>query len=116
LEAIRVRGSLTSDNASTLAEAAAQGVGIALLGTYVVGDYLRAGLLKEILPTRTEQNSVVVGVVPERTFLPQRVKLFMQHLVDGFGSPPVWDRDLLPGQSTCKASSLSELTRRGSRL
>lgn len=93
-ESIRVKGSLTSDNASTLAEAAAQGVGIALLGTYVVGDYLRAGLLKEILPTRVEQNSIIIGVVPERSFLPRRVKLFLQHLVEGFGSPPTWDRDL----------------------
>ena len=94
LELIRVKGSLTSDNASTLAEAAAQGVGVAMLGTYVVGDYLRAGLLKEILPTRVEQHSIIIGVVPERSFLPRRVKLFLQHLVEGFGSPPTWDRDL----------------------
>ena len=57
IETIRVRGPLASDNANTLAEAAIDGLGIVLLGTFVVGDHLRRGRLKEVLPGRLVQDS-----------------------------------------------------------
>ena len=94
VEAVRVRGPLASDNASTLAEAAVRGVGIALLGTFVIGDYLRRRRLREVLSGRLVQDSVVVAVVPERSFVPHRVHLLVEYLAESFGSPPTWDRDI----------------------
>jgi len=92
VESVRVSGPLVSDNAGTLAEAAIRDVGIAMLGTYVVGDALRAGLLREILPDRLIQDSAIVAVRPERNFLPLRITLLLKYLTGCFGDPPVWDR------------------------
>lgn len=94
VESVRVNGPMASDNAGTLAEAAIQGVGITMLGTYVISDALRRGLLREILPGRLVQESAIVAVRPERNFLPLRITLFLKYLKECFGDPPVWDRDL----------------------
>lgn len=99
VESVRVKGPLVSDNAATLAEAAVQGIGIAMLGTFVVGDYLRRGLLKELLPGRLLQDSVFVGVTPEHTLIPYRVGLFIEYLVERFGDPPIWDMGLVLGEA-----------------
>jgi DNA-binding transcriptional LysR family regulator len=94
IEAIRVRGQFTSDNASVLAEATVRGMGIALLGTFAVGDHLNSGALIEVLPGMLVQDSVVTGVLPERAYVPHRVNLFLDFLTNAFGSPPVWDRTI----------------------
>lgn len=94
VESVRVSGPLVSDNASTLAEAAIQGAGIVMLGTYVVGDALQRGALREILPGQLIQDSAIIAVRPERNFLPLRITLFLKYLAERFGDPPVWERAL----------------------
>jgi DNA-binding transcriptional LysR family regulator len=112
IEAIRVRGQLASDNASVLAEAAVRGMGIALLGTFAVGDHLNSGALIEVLPGILVQDSVVTGVLPERAYVPHRVNLFLDFLANAFGSPPMWDRNIStqasPKRKALKASRRSQ--------
>jgi DNA-binding transcriptional LysR family regulator len=91
---VRVTGPFASDNVAVVAEAATQGLGIAIAGTFIVGDYLRSGRLVEVLPGYMVQDSVVAAVVPARGFVPYRVGLLIEFLAERFGSPPVWDNGL----------------------
>lgn len=93
-ESVRVSGPLAADNASAVAEAARQGLGIAMLGTFVVGDDLRAGTLKEILRKDVLQRSVLAAILPDRGLVPARVKLFVDYLADAFAPKPPWDHDI----------------------
>ncbi len=93
-QTVRVGGPLASDNVATIVQAAEQGMGIVLAGTFVVGERLRSGTLKEILPGYVVQDSVVAAIFPARGFVPHRVALLTKFLAARFGNPPVWDRDL----------------------
>jgi DNA-binding transcriptional LysR family regulator len=92
IETVAISGQLASDNAAVLTDAAVQGCGIALLGTFTVGEALKEGRLVEILKDHVVQDSVIVAVVPSRTYVPPRVSVFIDYLIENFGTPPVWDR------------------------
>ena len=94
VESVRVSGPLAADSAQTLAEAARQGLGVAMLGTFVVGDDLRAGSLREILRRDMLQRSVFAAIFPDRGAVPRRVMLLIDHLAAAFGPTPPWDHDL----------------------
>ena len=92
IQQVRVSGPLASDNAEFLREAAVNGLGIAYLGTFAVGDELRAGRLIEILKGHTIANSAFVAAIPHPVYISSRVRLFVDHLVAKFGDIPPWDR------------------------
>jgi molybdate transport repressor ModE-like protein len=89
---IRVRGSLESNLGEALRDAALAGLGITLHSTWHVGEDLRSGRLKLVLPEYPPAESAIYAVMPQRNLTPPRVRVFVDFLTEHFGDPPPWDR------------------------
>lgn len=79
---VHVEGSFSSNEMSLLREAAAGGLGIALLPTLLVSDLLEAGSLVQVLPGLVEIEHHVAVVFPERELLPRHVRAFIDVLAE----------------------------------
>ncbi len=85
---VRVSGRVNANNSELLAEAAAQGVGIAFAPGFVVGPGLRAGRLVPILPDFEPPALPIYAVYPSRKHLSAKVRLFVEFLIERFAQPP----------------------------
>jgi DNA-binding transcriptional LysR family regulator len=84
---IAVSGSLMTNNATMLLEAACQGLGIVLMPVFHTAPYLRDGRLRRVLPKW--QSSVAIQVVfPNARHVPLKVRVFVDYLVKQFQNPP----------------------------
>ncbi len=91
-----------ANNGDLMGALAVAGLGIALLPTFIVGDDLRAGRLRELLPGALPADLTVQAVYPHRQHLAAKVRSFVDHLVEhcGSGGAPRWDRGLPdPGEA-----------------
>jgi DNA-binding transcriptional LysR family regulator len=70
------------------------GQGLALLPTFLVGDDLRSGRLKAVLPDYAAADLPIHAVYPHRRYLPAKVRHFVDHLLGACGPTPAWDRDI----------------------
>ena len=82
------------NNGDFIAAAAAAGIGIARLPTFIVADYLRSGRLRRILSSWTLPPIAVYAVYPKTRTLPAKTRRLIDFLVERFGPDPYWDRDL----------------------
>jgi DNA-binding transcriptional LysR family regulator len=71
---------LSANNGEALREAAIEGLGIAMLPTFIVMDALRDGRLKEIMCKYTQDLSGVFAVRPSRRFTPTKISLLIEYL------------------------------------
>lgn len=97
LAEIAVRGRLRANDSEALRAAALRGLGIALLPTWVVGDDVRAGRLRLLLPQREwliapGPERAIWAIYPPKKVVSPKVKAFVAFLGKSFGSPPYWDR------------------------
>ena len=83
--AVRVTGSLHSNNGDLLAEAAVLGVGVVCEPTFIVGPEIRAGRLVPILQEFAAPRSPIYAVYTSRKHLSARVRLFVDFLLERFG-------------------------------
>lgn len=81
---IRVRGNIESDNVLVLRGAALSGRGIALLPHYTVADDLHQGRLVHVLPHHHAIEHELFVVFPYRSYVPNRVRVFIDFMVDRF--------------------------------
>ncbi len=94
--AVTVAGSFSTNNSEALRDAALGGIGIGLLGTWVVAPQLREGSLVAALTdwrgelTRDVRN--VYAVYPRSAHVAPAVRAFAVFLRRHYGSPPVWER------------------------
>ncbi|GGB57899.1 transcriptional regulator [Tistrella bauzanensis] len=86
---VSITGSLRSNNAHFLAEAAAENVGIVLMGPFVVEEFLRDGRLVRILVGYEPRDTAVSAIMSDGAMASQHVSLFVDYLKS------VWP---LPGQ------------------
>jgi len=93
-ESVPVGGNLQVNHGDGLRAAAVAGLGVALLPTFIVGDDLRAGRLKPLLPNYRTRELSIYAVYPERRHLPAKVRAFVDFLVATFAGQPYWDRGL----------------------
>ncbi|MBL8566581.1 MAG: LysR family transcriptional regulator [Hyphomicrobiaceae bacterium] len=82
---IAVSGNLVSDNLDALRSAALSGMGVAYLGTDIIGDDLREGRLQRVLPDIGTPQLSVSAVYPSRRYLSAKVRSFIDFLVERFG-------------------------------
>jgi DNA-binding transcriptional LysR family regulator len=73
-----------------------EGLGVALLPTFLAGDDLRAGRLEALFPDLLDADTAIWALTPHRKLLATKVRLLLDHLVSGCGERPPWD-DALPG-------------------
>jgi DNA-binding transcriptional LysR family regulator len=91
----RVTGSLQTNSSEVVREAAIAGLGVALRSTWDVGEELKQGKLRIVLPQYRECRLVALyAVYPSRSFLPAKVRTFIDFLAELYGPEPYWDRGL----------------------
>ena len=95
--AVEVAGRLRVNNSEAILDATLAGLGVALLPTWMIGEDLRTGRLKMILPEWEANISAgpqraIWGIYPYRRIVSPKVKVFLQFLQQQFGRPPYWDQ------------------------
>ena len=90
---VRVTGSLQANNGDAIRLAAVAGRGLALQPTFIVGDDIRAGRLQRVLQDYEVEPMGVYAVYAHRKYLSGKVRTFVDHLDNYFGSPPYWECD-----------------------
>ncbi|SNZ05656.1 LysR family transcriptional regulator [Cohaesibacter gelatinilyticus] len=94
-EIIRTQGILRSNSSEVIRSAVIAGIGIGLRSSWDVGDELRDGRLKVILPQYRASSQIGLYVIyPSRRFLPAKVRLFIDYLAELYGTNPYWDNGL----------------------
>ncbi len=89
--AVRVAGSLTSNNGDILRAAALGGLGVVLTPTFMVCDDLRAGTLEPVLADFPVEPQGIHAVYPHNRHLSAKVRAFVDYLLESFGATPPWD-------------------------
>lgn len=92
--AVHVSGRYESNFGELLRDAAVAGEGIALHSLWHVADDLRAGRLEQVLPAYPPSSTAISAVMPQRQWMPPRVRAFVKLLVAEFGESPPWERGL----------------------
>jgi DNA-binding transcriptional LysR family regulator len=77
---------LCANNAEVLRDAAIKGRGIALLPTFIAGAALREGKLRTALDNYKAPPLSLYAIYPPTRFLPAKVRLFIDFLVERFGT------------------------------
>jgi DNA-binding transcriptional LysR family regulator len=89
---VAVTGNLRANNGIAEREVAVQGLGLHYTPTFYVGDLLREGKLKRVLPEYALPELGVHAVYPQRAYVAPKVRAFVDFLAKRFGGKPHWDR------------------------
>jgi DNA-binding transcriptional LysR family regulator len=88
--AVRIAGTLHSNNGDLLAEIAARGCGIVFEPAFIVGPEVRAGRLVPLLQEFTPPPVPIYAVYPSRKHLSAKVRRFVEFLVARFAQGQDW--------------------------
>ena len=88
--AVRVSGSLHSNNGDLLSEVAARGGGIVFEPAFIVGPDVRAGRLVPLLQEFEPLPLPIYAVYPSRKHLSAKVRRFVEFLIERFASAQDW--------------------------
>ena len=91
---LRPVAAVAINSSQPLREAMLGGAGIALLSTFVVGEDIRSGRALQILPSARPVGmfgSHLYAVYLQNRFLPQKVRVFIDYLLEKMGEQPPWD-------------------------
>jgi DNA-binding transcriptional LysR family regulator len=90
--AVPTTGNFSTSDGSVLREAAVAGMGLAVLPSSLVADELRAGRLRPVLTSHRRGRVGIYAVFTSRKQLALRTRLFIDHLVRCFATPPWADQ------------------------
>ena len=88
---VRPSGRLRSDSGDTLLRWALAGLGLAALPTFLISDEIRSGRLEHVLTEFPSPEAGLYVVRPPGAYVPGKVRLLIETLVDRFGGTPYWD-------------------------
>jgi DNA-binding transcriptional LysR family regulator len=88
--AVRIAGTLHSNNGDLLAEVAARGCGIVFEPAFIVGPDVRAGRLVPLLQEFAPPPAPIYAVYPSRKHLSAKVRRFVEFLVERFAQGQDW--------------------------
>ena len=86
-------GNLKLNDDEALSQAVLGGLGVALLPTFIIGKDLQAGRLQSILAEYVPLERDIHAVYLPNRHLSPKVRVFIDFLLERFGSPPYWDRE-----------------------
>lgn len=93
LSKLRVAERFSSNETAVLARLVREGAGIGILPTYCVGDDLRQGRLRQVLPELEPEAMGVHAIMMSRQHQPLALRLLVDFLAERFGGPIApWDR------------------------
>ncbi|MPS26286.1 MAG: LysR family transcriptional regulator [Alcaligenaceae bacterium] len=107
---VAVGGNISSNEATTLVEAAVCGAGVAMLPTYAVGELVRAERLRVLLPESPPRDMTLYGVYTSRKHMPPTLRTLLDFLAQRFSDPPAWDTELqaiLPARGRASRAATS---------
>ncbi|HLG87334.1 MAG TPA: LysR substrate-binding domain-containing protein [Alphaproteobacteria bacterium] len=81
-----------SNNGDLIAQAAAAGLGVAILPSFILCEFLRAGKLLEIELDAMPIKSALHAVYPPSRHRSRKVRAIIDHLAAAIPDPPSWDR------------------------
>jgi len=90
-QAIEVNGHFVTDNVEALYDYALYGGGIVRLSGFMVGEDIKAGRLVAILQDYSIKNQQIHAVFPHRKYLPAKVRVLLDFLLDKFTPTAPWD-------------------------
>lgn len=91
----RPTGPIQTNSSEVVREAVLSGIGIAYRSTWDIGDSLMAGKLHQVLPQYESSRMVAIhAVYASKSFLPLKVRLFIDYLADLYGNTPYWEQEL----------------------
>ena len=88
---VRPAGRLRSDSGETLLAWAKAGLGIVQLPTFIASDAIRDGSLVPLLWDFPMQEHALYVVRPPGAYVPGKVRVLIDLLVERFGGTPYWD-------------------------
>jgi len=86
---VRVTGSLHANSGDALLAAALAGLGVVNEPDFMLDAALTAGRLQRLLPDHTGQGGEIWAVYPSRRHLSLKVRLFVDHVAQAFGTGAV---------------------------
>lgn len=90
---IEVGGNFRVNNGDALQAAVREGLGIALLPTFIVGEDLKAGRLQSVLNEFEPSETAIYAVYPHNRHLSPKVRSFVDFLAARFAPRPYWEAE-----------------------
>jgi DNA-binding transcriptional LysR family regulator len=88
-----VRGRMRSNNGDALLDAAIRGLGVVSQPSFIAASAVEAGWVKPVLEDFPMPELGIYAVFPSNRYIPHRVRLLVDYLVERIGSKPYWERD-----------------------
>ncbi len=89
---VEVHGDLVANNGQVMCEAAIAGLGISVVPDFMVGNAIRDGRLKMLLPgCQPARASAIHLVYPHRRHLEPKVRVFIDFIADRFATLATWE-------------------------
>jgi DNA-binding transcriptional LysR family regulator len=89
---ISASGNLRLNDDEALSEAVLQGLGIAVLPTFIIGKDLQAGRLQSVLADYVPPERHIYAVYLPNRHVSPKVRAFIDFLLERFAPEPYWDR------------------------
>jgi DNA-binding transcriptional LysR family regulator len=93
-ETVRVGGPLKANSSLALRSALLQGLGVARVPWFVVGEDLARGRLVQVLPEWELPAQDIHALTTSREHVPRKTRAFIDFFRARIGSPPYWERGL----------------------
>jgi len=90
-ETVRVKGPLQANSSLALHQALKDGLGIARIPLFVVGDDLARGRLVRVLPEWTLPEQGIFALTTARDYLPRKTRAFIDYFRERIGDRPYWE-------------------------
>lgn len=88
-----VRGRMRSNNGDALLDAAIRGLGVVCQPSFIAASAAEAGWVRPLLEDYPMPELGIYAIFPSNRFIPHRVRLLVDYLVERIGSRPYWERD-----------------------
>ncbi|MDW6025780.1 LysR family transcriptional regulator [Mesorhizobium sp. BAC0120] len=92
---VRPNGRLRSDSGEAIMQWAIAGLGIAEVPTFIASDAIESGALEPLLSDYPTLEYGVYAVRPPGSYVPGKVRILIDTLVERFAGLPRWDRCLM---------------------
>lgn len=87
-------GTLDSNSGAVLTEWALAGAGLVLKPYWEVAEHVKAGRLKAVLTEHMTDDSYIAALYPYDTFVPPRLRVFLDYLVERVKAEPLFQESL----------------------
>jgi DNA-binding transcriptional LysR family regulator len=90
-ETVQVRGPLQANSSLALHQALLQGLGLARIPSFIVGQDLARGRLVEVLPEWRSPEQGIHTITTARDYIPQKTRAFVEFFRTRIGEPAYWE-------------------------